>query len=192
MGALQLSEIQTNIRLDGWPLGAPNVPSAFNDVCRQAVARLTTLQASIQARHDVEDLLIKQLNLGTPNEEALREIATQYNLAPMPTGSKKDLAAAHLRSAADCPISRGRWPVARRPGRSRRQRARGGARMAGPALHVDEAEVILVVEPAGPRTARSHAALRAAGYTLAFTLRHRYRGWLHLRAAGFLRRRVSS
>ena len=133
MGALQLSEIQTNIRLDGWPLGAPNVPSAFNDVCRQAVARLTTLQASIQARHDVEDLLIKQLNLGTPNEEALREIATQYNLAPMPTGSKKDLAAALAGGEPALPgvplptvRSAGvAGQVARRPGRSRRRRARG-------------------------------------------------------------------
>jgi hypothetical protein len=104
MGALQLSEIQTNIRLDGWPLDAPN---AFNDVCRQAVARLTTLQASIQARHDVEDLLIKQLNHGTPNEEALREIATQYNLAPMPTGSKKDLAATLARHILDFAVPLG-------------------------------------------------------------------------------------
>jgi hypothetical protein len=101
MGALQLSEIQTHIKLDAWPPDATTAPSAFEGVCQQAVARLTTLQTRLQARHDVEDLLIKQLNLGTPNEEALREIATQYKLLPLAAGSKKDLAAALARHILD-------------------------------------------------------------------------------------------
>lgn len=100
MGALQLGEI-TNLQLAAWPPGATSAPSPFDDVCQQTISRLATLQTRLQARHDVEDLLIKQLNLGTPNEEALREIAVEYRLAPIPNGAKKDLATALARHILD-------------------------------------------------------------------------------------------
>ena len=110
MGALQLSEIQSNIRLTAWPADVV-ASSAFDHEARQVAARLATLLTRAQARHDVEDLLIKQLNLGTPTEEALREIAVEYKLTPVPAGSKKDLATALARHLLDfrVPLGSGRF-----------------------------------------------------------------------------------
>lgn len=90
MDALQLGEIQTGIKL----------PLPVEDVAEQVATRLAALLTRLQARHDAEDLLTKQLNLGTPNEEALREIAVEYKLPPQ-AGSKKDLAAALARHILD-------------------------------------------------------------------------------------------
>jgi hypothetical protein len=101
MGALQLSEIQTNLKLAAWPANAANDPAAFDSVCRQAVSLLTTLKSKLQARSNAEDLLIKDLNLGTPSEDALAAIAADFNLPPMPSGAKLDLATVLARRILD-------------------------------------------------------------------------------------------
>ncbi len=101
MGALQLSEIQTKLKLVEWPANAASDPAAFDSVCQQASNLLTGLKSKLQARHNAEDLLIKELNLGTPSEEALIEIAADFNMPPMPSGAKKDLATALARRILD-------------------------------------------------------------------------------------------
>ena len=101
MGALQLSEIQTNLKLAAWPDNAANDTVAFDSLCLQALTLVTTLKSKLQARSDAEDLLIKDLNLGTPSEEALAAIAADFNLPPMPNGAKLDLAIALARRILD-------------------------------------------------------------------------------------------
>jgi hypothetical protein len=101
MGALQLSEIQTNFKLDEWPANAANDPAVFDPLCGQVVGLLTTLKSKLQARHDAEDLLIKDLFHGTATEAALTDIAAYFNLPPMPNGAKLDLAIALARRILD-------------------------------------------------------------------------------------------
>jgi hypothetical protein len=101
MGALQLSEIQTNLKLPEWPANAANDPAVFDSVCKQVGDLLTSLKSKLQARHNAEDLLIKDLNLGTSSEEALTAIAADFNLPPMPNGAKLDLATALARRILD-------------------------------------------------------------------------------------------
>jgi hypothetical protein len=101
MGALQLGEIQTNIKIAAWPPGAADSPGVFDDRGRQAVEQLSAHRARLQARHEVEDLLITHLNSGTANEGDLRTIADKYNLPPTPAGAKKDLAEALARHILD-------------------------------------------------------------------------------------------
>jgi hypothetical protein len=101
MGALQLGEIQTNFKLAAWTVDAQNTPAAFQDASSQIASRLAALQTRLQARHDAEDLLIKQLDHGTPTVEALRDIAVDYGLAPAPLAAKRELASALARHILD-------------------------------------------------------------------------------------------
>jgi hypothetical protein len=96
-----LSEIQTNLKLPEWPANAANDPAVFDSVCKQVGDLLTSLKSKLQARHNAEDLLIKDLNLGTSSEEALTAIAADFNLPPMPNGAKLDLATALARRILD-------------------------------------------------------------------------------------------
>jgi len=92
MGALQLSEIQTTLKLPDWPQNAANDPAVFGEICQSAVKALGTLKTRLHARHNVEELLINELYFGAPTEEALRAIADKYKVADMPSGAKKDIA----------------------------------------------------------------------------------------------------
>jgi TIR domain len=101
MGALQLSEVQTSLKLQDWPPNAANDAAVFESTCGQIVDVLKTLQARLHARHDAEDLLIKELDYGTPTGQALAGIAEDYKLTGMPNGAKKDIAAALARRILD-------------------------------------------------------------------------------------------
>jgi hypothetical protein len=101
MGALQLSEIQTSLKLAAWPADATTDRAAFASVCLEVDKLLTTLKTRLQARHNAEDLLIKDLNLGTPSEEALTAIAADFHMSPMPSGAKLDLATELARRILD-------------------------------------------------------------------------------------------
>jgi hypothetical protein len=101
MGALQLQEIQTDVKLEKWPTGVLNSEAAFEDTIDRIQAHLATLLTHLKARHDVEDLLYKQLFFGAATEEALREVANVYRLPPVPNGAKKDLATALARRLLD-------------------------------------------------------------------------------------------
>jgi hypothetical protein len=93
MGPLQLQEIHTNIKLPPlWPPTATTDPAAFNEVVQQVAMTLEPAWEQTQPRHEIEDLLIKELNLGTANELALTAIADAYQLAPLPAGAKQDRA----------------------------------------------------------------------------------------------------
>jgi hypothetical protein len=95
MGALQIAEIQTNVKLPDWPAGFDSVASEVTDV-------LTPILTRAQARHDVEERLTNELNFGTTTEAALQTIAAKYGLPPCPPGAKQDLAATLARSLLDC------------------------------------------------------------------------------------------
>jgi hypothetical protein len=94
MGALQIAEIQTNVKLPSWP-------AAFDDVAGQVLAAVTPVLTSLQARHDVEERLISELNFGTVSEAALNAIAAKYGLPPFPAGTKQDVAATLTRRLLD-------------------------------------------------------------------------------------------
>lgn len=70
MGALQIAEIQTSIRLPNWP-------AAFDDVACEVTNVLTPVLMRTQARHDVEERLSNELNFGTTTETALQTIAAK-------------------------------------------------------------------------------------------------------------------
>jgi hypothetical protein len=96
MGALRLQEIHTNVKLLApWPPKATTDPAAFDDTVRKVATALETVREQARPRHEIEDLLIKELNLGTVNELALTTIADAY-------------ATVCFRSQEDCgPVSRG-------------------------------------------------------------------------------------
>jgi hypothetical protein len=93
MGALRLQEIHTNVKLLApWPPKATTDPAAFDDTVRKVATALETVREQARPRHEIEDLLIKELNLGTVNELALTTIADAYQLPPLPAGAKQDRA----------------------------------------------------------------------------------------------------
>jgi hypothetical protein len=93
MGALQFHEIHTNVKLlPPWPLKATTDSAAFDDTVRQVETALEIVRGQGRPRHEIEDLLIKELNLGTANELALATIADAYQLPSLPAGAKQDRA----------------------------------------------------------------------------------------------------
>src|SRR6266436_7243523 len=93
MGALQPQEIQTNVKLlPAWPPNATTDPAAFDDAVKQVATTLETVREQARPRHEIEDLLIKELNLGTANELALTTIADAYHIPSLPAGAKQDRA----------------------------------------------------------------------------------------------------
>lgn len=92
MGALQIQEIHTRFKLPEWPPTATTDPAAFDDTVRQVATALEAVREQGRPRHDIEDILIKELNLGTANELALTTIADAYHLPPLPAGAKLDRA----------------------------------------------------------------------------------------------------
>lgn len=93
MGALQLQEIHTNVKLlPAWPPNTTTDPAAFDDAVKQVATTLETVREQARPRHEIEDLLIKELNLGTANELALTAIADAYHIPSLPAGAKQDRA----------------------------------------------------------------------------------------------------
>jgi len=93
MGPLQLQEIHAKVKLlPSWPPKARTDPAAFDATVQQVAMTLETVQEQARPRHEIEDLLIKELNLGTANELALTAIADAYQLPPLPAGAKQDRA----------------------------------------------------------------------------------------------------
>jgi TIR domain len=93
MGALQLQEIHTNVKLrPPWPPKATTDSAAFDHTVRQVESALQIVREQGRSRPEIEDLLIKELNLGTSNELALTTIADAYELPPLPAGAKHDRA----------------------------------------------------------------------------------------------------
>jgi hypothetical protein len=93
MGPLQIQEIHTNVKLlHSWPPMATTDPAAFDDTVRHVATKLGTVREQARPRHEIEDLLIKELNLGTANEAALTAIANAYGLPSLPAGAKQDRA----------------------------------------------------------------------------------------------------
>jgi hypothetical protein len=94
MGALQIGEIQTNVKMTAWP-------AMFDDIADAVVAALAPVLTRLQARHDIEERLINELSFGTGSEAALNAIAAKYGLAPFPAGAKQDVAATLARRLLD-------------------------------------------------------------------------------------------
>lgn len=90
MGALQIAEIHTNVKLAQWP--APATEASFHIQVQEIVKALEGVREQSQPRHEIEDLLILNLDLGTANDNALAAIANAYQLPPLPPGAKKDRA----------------------------------------------------------------------------------------------------
>jgi hypothetical protein len=55
----------------------------------------------LQARHNIEKLLINELDLGTGSEAALKQIAAEYGLPSFPAGAKQDAATTLARRLLD-------------------------------------------------------------------------------------------
>jgi hypothetical protein len=97
LAPIQLAEIQTNIKLAEWPAS----DAALKNVLDAVELALNPVRTRVRARHDVEETLIRELNLGTKSEEALSEIADIYELPAMPGVSKKDRAISLARHLLD-------------------------------------------------------------------------------------------
>ena len=68
---------------------------------------MSALKNRLRARHNAEDLLIKELDFGTPTEYALSAIADKFQLPWIPGGAKRDLAAALARRILDFNMAAG-------------------------------------------------------------------------------------
>jgi hypothetical protein len=90
MGAVQIAEIHTNVKLAAWP--DEKDEAAYNSQAQQVVEKLAAVRQQSQPRHEIEELLILNLDAGTPNDAALEKIATAYGLPPLSPGAKKDRA----------------------------------------------------------------------------------------------------
>jgi hypothetical protein len=101
MGALQLGEIQSSVKLDAWPPDAQTDDSAFDLKVNMLRNSLEQVRIRYRARNDFEDQLFKILNSQTPNDEALADIADAYGLPPLPSGAKRDQAAMLARHLLD-------------------------------------------------------------------------------------------
>lgn len=90
MGTLQIAEIHTNVKLAAWPV--QGAEAAFDSQVQEIIQALEGVRQQAQPRHEIEDLLILDLDLGTANDNALAAIANAYQLPPLPPGAKKDRA----------------------------------------------------------------------------------------------------
>jgi hypothetical protein len=99
MGALQIAEIHTDVKLAQWP--QPGGAASYQPEVLQLISRLNGVLQETQPRHEIEKLLILELEHGTLTDAALADIADAYQLPALPPGAKKDRAALLARALID-------------------------------------------------------------------------------------------
>jgi hypothetical protein len=89
MGALQIAEIHTNVKIAAWPSLQSSNP--FQPQIAEILTLLNGVMQEAQPRHEIEKLLIANLEQGA-SDSALEKIAKDYQLAALPAGAQADRA----------------------------------------------------------------------------------------------------
>jgi hypothetical protein len=108
MGALQIAEIHTDVKLASWPANAVADPAtAFASELELVADALKEVAGQSHPRHEIEDLLITEFEQGTQSDSALSAIANAYQLPALPAGAHRDRAVLLARLLLDSSLKIG-------------------------------------------------------------------------------------